>query len=89
MNSVQLANKVWKEIRQHSMLPSPAMLAHFVKKSASKEMPDLIVENAIHRIQERINKMREVQAKIKPYNTDEQNEPLLKEIGRLASTRIE
>ncbi len=56
MNSVNLANKVWKQIKMYSILPTKPLLEKIVKDEAPEGTPEFVVKNAYDRVCDRMDK---------------------------------
>lgn len=88
MNSVKLANIVWKKVRQYSIFPSDDLLRDVVYKE-SPESPEHVKENAFIRILERSNALKNLQEQLKKVDPQsKEGQEILDKIGRLSISPI-
>jgi hypothetical protein len=86
MNSVNLANKVWKEVRQFSIVPTKELLRKFVDDAADPDDPKFVAAMAFLRIWKR---MEEIRAANAAWRKDEKNMELLERLQYLTVTPIQ
>ncbi len=87
MNSVTLANKVWKKVKMHSVCPTPVMLEQFTREEA-EDTPESVIINAIMKIQNRLDMLAQLQKELAKPTDRATRDHLVVSIGILVHSRF-